>query len=154
LLRRHQSCAKSHTRMVKRSTQGDKLCCTYLYSQQYAAASVFTKPCTPDPSSANAAVVMHSCCVWSIIKSNSHEPSNAVWFLRQTSLSSQVQSVSCPTLPISQYWRLGAGCSMPSRLLAILHDRARNREDTAAAVITTPACLLDGDFGALGRGSR
>ena len=36
----------------------------------------------------------------------------------------------------------------------VSHDSARNRDAAAAAIIAAPACLLDGDFGALGRGSR
>ena len=40
------------------------------------------------------------------------------------------------------------------RASTISHDGARNWDAAAAAVIAAPAPLLDGDFGALGGGSR
>lgn len=36
----------------------------------------------------------------------------------------------------------------------VSHDRARDWDAAAAAVVTAPATLLDGNFGALGGGSR
>ena len=44
----------------------------------YSDAPIHARSCTPDPSSANTMVEMHSCCVWSIIKAKSLEPSNAI----------------------------------------------------------------------------
>ena len=64
----------------------------------------------------------------------------------------QAQAAPCPSLPTSHSWRLGVGRSIC--VSTISHDRARNWNTAAAAVIAAPASLLDRNFGALGRGSR